>query len=353
MKTKTSLAPAIAACTFEVQADGTAIQLFPTGPFRARDGRPKDVRAGHWYIDAQVAARLIAKVSARATDLVIDYEHQTLNSTENGLPAPAAAWFKGASLEWRDGQGLFATAVDWTEKGASFIAAREYRYLSPVFSYDQASGEVLDLHHVGLTNYPALDGMASLPALAAARFDLADPAAPSAEENHSVNRDQLIALLGLSTDASDEDIQTALTALKADAGKVTELEQAVAAAKAAPADPAKFVPLAAFEELKGEVVALKAGQQANEVDSLVESGLADGRLLPAQEGWARDLGKSDLAALKGYLEKTPAIAALKGQQSQGKQAEAPSKVEELDAEALAVCKAMGLSPEDYLANIEA
>ncbi|MCY1305066.1 Mu-like prophage I protein [compost metagenome] len=163
----------------------------------------------------------------------------------------------------------------------------------------------------------------------------------------------MIALLGLSTDASDEDIQTALTALKADAGKVTELEQAVAAAKAAPADPAKFVPLAAFEELKGEVVALKAGQQANEVDSLVESGLADGRLLPAQEGWARDLGKSDLAALKGYLEKTPAIAALKGQQSQGKQAEAPSKVEELDAEALAVCKAMGLSPEDYLANIEA
>lgn len=353
MKTKHAPQSAIAACTFELQALGVAIQLFPAGAFKARDGRPKEVAAGHWYIDDQVAARLIAKVATRGTDLVIDYEHQTLNSETNGQPAPAAGWFQGAALEWRDGLGLFATQVDWTEKAAGFIAAKEYRYLSPVFSYDKQTGEVLDLIHVALTNYPALDGMDSLPALAAARFQLADQAAPSAKENQSVNKEELIALLGLSADASEEDIQTALTALKADAGKVSDLQTALAAAKTQSPDPAKFVALSVVEELKKDIVALKSSQVEGEVGELVEAGLADGRLLPAQEKWARDLGKSDVAALKTYLEQTPAIAALKGQQTQGRTVETPTNVEQLDSEALAVCKSMGVEPADYLANLKA
>lgn len=351
MKTQLALTkPAYAACTFEVQADGAAIQLLPAGAFKARDGRPKEVAA--WHIDGQSAARLIAKVAARATDVVVDYEHQTLNSAENGLPAPASGWFH--TLEWREGSGLFATDVRWTERARAMIEAGEYRYLSPVFSYDPKTGEVLDLHHVGLTNYPALDGMASLPALAAARFDLAAPGTASAKGAPRVEKEQLIELLGLSSDASEEDIQTALTALKADAGKTEELQAQLAAAKTEhKPDPAQYVPVAVVEELKQDIAALKSTQVAGEVEQLVQSGLSDGRLLPAQESWARELGQSNLAALKGYLDKTPAIAALKGQQSQGKQPDAPTKVEELDAEALAVCKAMGIAPADYLATLKA
>lgn len=350
MKTKPRTQPtAYAACTFEVRADGAAIQLFPSGAFKARDGRPKEVEA--WRIDGAVAARLIAQVAARATDVVVDYEHQTLNSAENGLPAPAAGWFH--ALEWREGAGLFATDVRWTERARAMIDAGEYRYLSPVFSYDPKTGEVLDLHHVGLTNYPALDGMASLPALAAARFDLAAPGTASAKGAPRVEKEQLIQLLGLSSDASEEDIQTALTALKADAGKTQELQTQLAAAKTQNVDPAKYVPVDVVESLKQDIAALKSTQVAGEVEQLVQAGLSDGRLLPAQESWARELGQSNLAALKGYLDKTPAIAALKGQQSRGKQPDAPTKVEELDAEALAVCKAMGVAPADYLVTLKA
>lgn len=351
MKTKAP-APttAFAACTFEVQADGSAIQLMPAGAFKARDGRPKEVAA--WRIDAAIATRLIARVASRATDVVVDYEHQTLNSAENGLPAPAAGWFH--TLEWREGTGLFATDVRWTDRARAMIEASEYRYLSPVFSYDPTSGEVLDLHHVGLTNYPALDGLASLPALAAARFDLAATGAAPAEETPRVDKEQLIALLGLPGDASEADIQTALAALKADAGKVEGLQTQLAAAKAEhKPDPAKYVPADMVEQLKQDIAALKTTQTAGEVEQLVQLGLSDGRLLPAQETWARELGQANLAALKGYLEKTPAIAALKGQQTAGKQPAAPGKVEELDAEALAVCKAMGVSPDDYLATLKA
>ena len=353
MKTKAPLqTTAIAACAFELQATGAAIQVLPAGAFKARDGRPADVESGHWFLDGQIAARLMAKAATLTTDIVVDYEHQTLNSEKNGEPAPAAGWVKGADLEWREGQGLFATRPEWTDKAAGFIAAREYRYLSPVFTYDTRSGAVLALLHIALTNYPALDGMESLPALAAARFQKADSAAQSVKENQSVNREQLLAVLGLAPEASDEDIQNALSTLKADAGKVSQLEQAVAAAKTATADPAKFVPIQAFEELKGQVVALKADQSAGEVEALVVAGLSDGRLLPAQEEWARELGGSNLAALKSYLVKTPAIAALRGQQTQGKP-QTPVTVDEMGAEALAVCTAMGVTPEQYLATLKA
>lgn len=353
MKTKHAPTSAIAACTFEIQADGAAIQLLPAGAFKARDGRPKDVQAGHWYIDAQVATRLLARLAVRATDVVIDYEHQTLNSTENGLPAPAAGWFAGVSMEWREGQGLFASSVSWTDKASAMIAAKEYRYLSPVFSYHPATGEVLDLLHVGLTNYPAIDNLQPLQALAAARFQLADPAAQPTEEHPTVNRDQLIQHLRLSADASDDDIQTALTNLQSKADNTAVLEEALAVAKTKGVDPSTHVPLADFEALKEQVVALTTRHTTGEVDGLVTAGLADGRLLPVQESWARELGSKDVAALKTYLDKTPAIAALKGQQSATFQEQIPAAVDQLGTEALAVCKAMGVKPEDYLATLKA
>ncbi len=352
MKNKAPRHTAFAACTIELQADGTAIQLLPAGSFKARDGRPHDVATGHWLMNATIAVQVMALAAARTTDFVIDYEHQTLNSEKNGLPAPAAGWFKGAELEWREGQGLFATAPEWTSNGAAFIKAREYRYLSPVFTYDPRTGAVLELLHVALTNYPALDGMDSLPALAAARFQLASPAAPSAEENQRVNREQLIALLGLASDATDEDIQTALTTVKGNADKLPDIQAQLAAAKTQSVDPAKFVGVEVVEALKQDIAALKATQVGGEVDALVKDGLADGRLLPAQEKWARELGTKDVAALKTYLETTPAIAALKQQQTNGKTPQ-PATVEELDAEALAVCRQLGVEPKDYLATLKA
>lgn len=350
-KTLTPSTTAYAACVFEIQAIDSAIQLFPTGAFKARDGRPFDVLSGHWFIDAAVAARLIARATTRLTDFVVDYEHQTLNSAVNGKPAPAAGWFTGAALEWREGFGLYAVPVDWTEKAIAYRQAKEYRYLSPVFSYSTVTGEVLDLLHVALTNFPALDGMDSLPALAAARFSMADPAVPSKEEHPRVNKEALIELLGLSSDASEDDIQSALTGLKADADKVQGLTDALAAAKATPPDPAKFISLDVFESLKTEVVALKQTQGTGELEQLVQIGLGDGRILPAQEQWARDLGASNIAGLKTYLNQTPAIAALKGQQTDRIQIVKPT-ADELGPEALAMCKHMGVSHADYLATLK-
>ena len=364
MKKRTSPTnSAIAACTFEIQHIGADVQLFPAGRFNARDGRPTEPAGGHWQLDDAIAADLLVRLSGRQTDIVVDYEHQTLNAEANGKPAPAAGWITPRSVEWRSGVGLFATALDWTDSAKAHIAAREYRYISPVFSYDRQSGAVLNLLHVALTNYPAIDGMDALVASAAARF-MADEASP---KENVMNREQLIALLGLSADASDEDISTAMAALKARGDTASTLAQEVAALKTQKEvletavaaakgnqgipDPAKFVPAEVVEDLKKELAALSTKITTNEVGDLVQAGLKDGRLLPAQEKWARELGTSNIAALKSYLESTAPIAALKGRQTND--ISQPKKEEDLSPEAIAICKSMGVDPKDYLKTLNA
>lgn len=328
---------AVAACVAELNAQAPAeIKLLPAGAFRARDGRPGNVTA--WHLDAAAAARLIAQAQAAKGDFVIDYEHQTLHAEENGQPAPAAGWFK--NLEWREGDGLYAVAVRWTARASQLIEAGEYRYISPVFGYDKQSGVVTELLMAALTNYPALDGHSDLAARAAARFS-------TTNEEKTMNREKMIALLGLSAEASDEQIEQALAALKAKAATAEDKDGEIAALKAAKPDPAKFVPAETFEALKTEVAALKAQQTTGEVDALVKQGLADGKLLPVQEAWAKELGGKDVTALKTYLEKTPAIAALKGSIQTGGKAPEDGGAEQLSTEELAVCKNLGISAEEY------
>lgn len=337
---------AIAACVAEINPKVPGeIRLIPAGSFRARDGRPTEVPA--WRMDAAIAARVIA-LTARATDdLVIDYEHQTLYTEQNGQPAPAAGWLK--ALEWREGDGLYAVALRWTERAAAAIAAEEYRYISPVFEYDKKTGEVQAIKMAALTNHAGLDGLTDLIARAAAKFQTA----AIEQENDNMNREQLIALLGLAAEATDDQINQALVALKAKADKTPGLETEVATLKAQTPDPAKFVPVATMQALQTEVAALRAETTERNVNEAVTAALDAGKLLPAQENWARELGKKDMAALKSYIETAQPIAALTGMQNGGKKPAGGAQGGELDETALAVCKQLNLDPEAYKQTLAA
>lgn len=319
-----------AACAVELNVQPGQLQLFPQGKFNARDGRPGKDRS--WLIDATIAQQVIDAAKARQTPFVIDYEHQTLNAEKNGQPAPAAGWFK--QVQWRDGQGLFAVDVQWTDKAKAMIEAGEYKFISPVFSY-ATDGAVLELHMAALTNYPAIDGMEML---AAAKFQ-------SNQDEEDLMFKKFLALLGLSETATEDEAIAAVTALKSD---LTEQTKQVAALKAKPPadpDPAKFVPVSVVAQIQTELAALKSQMSDTQVNDLVTAALADGRLLPAMEAWARELGKKDLAALKGYIDSAQPIAALSGLQTGGKGPQGDPNA--LDAAAIAVCKAMGISTEDY------
>lgn len=337
------------------------MRLIPAGHFKARDGRPANAPQG-WYLDADLAEQLIARLQQQADDFVIDYEHQTLNADNNGQPAPAAGWFTPDGLQWQD-DGLYATDVEWTPAARAALKAGEYRYLSPVMEYLPGSGEVVGLMMAALTNYAAIDGLNGLSQRAAARFDFAQHTnTPATQpEDTPVKHADLVNLLGLKPEADDAAVTAALkaasTAQTELAALRTELEladddepkAAIAALKANAfkADPSHYVPTKVVEDLKVEIAALKAGQTQTEVDALVKQGLDDGKLLPAQKEWAEDVGNDNVAALKTYLKKTPAIAALKGNQSNGKPPAGDDEGGALSDSQIAICKATGVSVADY------
>jgi phage I-like protein len=354
----------LAACAFVAQSADGWVQLTPAGAFKPRDHRPMTV--AHWYIDGAIAARVIERFRALTTPPVFDYEHQTLNTEENGQPAPAAGFI--VDLQWREGAGLYAK-VDWNARAKAFIDSGEYRYVSPVFSHDKRTGEVLEIHMGALTNDPAIDGMERISLRAAARF--------SHEESSEMNLTQLlISLLALAAGATEEQIVAAVRQLKTTADNATT-ELAALKAKQLQPDPALFVPIAAHnavatelavlkaqgpdpathapiavvESLKADIAALKAKQTAGEVDQLIADGVANGKLVQAQVDWAKSLGNADIAQLRAYLEKTPAIAALRGSQTQGKPPAGAggAAAGELDDTELAVCRQLGITADQFKA----
>lgn len=354
---RTSLAIALAACSFQLAAgDATtvSIQLTPAGDFTPWDGR--ELKPGRWHIDDAVAAAVIDRFAARKNPRVLDYEHQTLHKERNGQPAPAGGWITG--LEWRPGQGLFGT-VELTARARQAINDGEYKFVSPVFSYDQATGDVLDVRMAALTNEPGIDGMdpVSLQAAATAFF--------SDHEEPLMNKLLLAVCAALMMPAAATTEDQAIAALNAhfkadpladirktlgvdDKADATAICTAIQARSTAEVDPAKFVPVSVVESLKTDLAALTAKVQGADVDALVAAGLADGRLLKAQEDWARDLGKSNIAALSAYLDTAAPIAALTRTQTDGKKP-VVDEANGLTADELAVCSATGLDPKDFAA----
>lgn len=356
MKFKPSLKHGVAACAIAITAS-REIQLFPAGEFRSLDGRPTN--APHWFIDAGIAASIIADLEGRDNRLVIDYEHQTLLSAENGQPAPASGWFK--QLEWREGDGLYAVDVEWTARAKEMIEAGEYKFISPVFSYNKKTGAIMRLLNAALTNNPALDGMDEVTAQAASRLLTHSTELESLTMDMEELLKQLRWMLNLPALATAEEIMAELT--KAiDIIKSAAPEAAAAsfslgafvkanAALKAP-DPAKFVPVETMRAMQDDLAALRAKVHGSEVDALVTAALSNGRLLPPQESWARELGKKDIAALTAYLDTAQPVGALQGTQTGGAPPEGGA-AGELDEGQLAICRSMGVAPEDFKKTLQA
>lgn len=307
-----------AALVFDLgMADGQAVpleaHLLPPGPFRTEDGRPYDCTA--WQLDAAIAARVIERMAARKNDTLICYEHQDLHAEWNGQKVIAAGWFR--TMEWRDGKGLYATQISWVKDAALEIAEKKYRYISALFSYYSATGEVLDVLSVALTNTPALDGLDALASLAR-KFAQKENEMPPVDPAPGV---------------------AALTAQLATLNtKLETLETANAALTAARAGLQTRV-----DALEQEKATAALAREAEDRGALVTAALKDGRLAPAQKPWAE---KQTLAALTEFLQvSTPLLSP----DHQGGRPDAPAGAHGLTDVELAACSRFGLTPEQYLA----
>jgi phage I-like protein len=117
--------------------------------------------SGSFIVDEESARLAVEAFEEHGTDLPIDYEHQTLGGTYSSPSgqAPAAGWIKRLFAE--AGVGLLAE-IEWTEQAQKMLAAKEYRFLSPVAIIRKSDRKLVAIHSAALTNKPAIVGMSPI-----------------------------------------------------------------------------------------------------------------------------------------------------------------------------------------------
>lgn len=347
------MARVLGCLAFDVAASlDKAVRVLPMGTFAPNDGRP--LKSGAWFLTPERALQIVEQWRASPEKFCIDYHHSTQTVAKIGGKAPAAGWAAGATFEAR-ADGIYIR-VEWNEIARAEIADKQFLYLSPVFAYDEDTGEVLYLLMAALTNIPGLTGLTELnPAMLSQFFD---------QPKEGVMDKQLLKILGLAEDAKPEVVTAAVAKLQADLkaenekvaalsaevdthkDTVATLQAQVSAGGAVDAGSADDKKVIA--QLQAQVSTLQSENNERAVNELVEAALEDGRLSSVTEKWARDLGKKDVAQLQAFLNVQPKIAVLNGTQTGGV-VPAGVTVEGviLTAEDIATCEAMGISQADF------
>lgn len=292
----------IALSTLSIDLNGrvpSEIQLTPDGLFRAKDGRPQNLNG--WFVDADIASRVIALAENQKNPFCIDYDHKVLTAQNTSAKGVAAGWFK--TLEYREGVGIFAVDVAWTKEAARHIQESEYRFISPVFTFNKKTGAIEQILMCAITNNPALDGMKDLTALAQ---DLFLTSQTDSEMDKVKELEEQVAQLSKQLEEKDTQI-AALSVQKTEPESKTET-----------VDLTKFVPVETMAALQNELATLSKQVKDKEIDEVITAALSVGKLLPAQKEWAQKLGATDLVALKGFIETAPQLDIAKGTQTGGK-----------------------------------
>ncbi len=204
-------------------------------------GRWKGHKQGEFELTEESFNEIIKNFKNKKSDIVVDYEHQTLE----GAKAPASGWIKELKKE---NDKLYAK-IKWTEKAKKMIKNREYRYLSPVFiknTKDRESGENIGwtLHSIALTNTPFLEELKPI-------------------KNKGEN---------LATDNREEELKKLKEQL---AQKESEIE-----------------------ELKKELQKLKEDKAKSLVEGAVEKGLIE----EEQKEWANKYALNDMEEFQEFLK---------------------------------------------------
>jgi phage I-like protein len=320
------------------------IRVLPLGKVELADHREP------FTVDAASLKSMVTAFRSRGIDLVIDYEHQSLN----GERAPAAGWIK--DLEAR-GDGLWAQ-VDWTQQAAEYLAQREYRYFSPVLRLDPETRKPMALMHVGLTNVPAINHLPPL----VARWGGGAQASGEPQQEELVLRAPAMAMEFVKEKAK------MVEKLKSLMGLAPEMEAGAVCDKALEAfrDLSMSLNLpddATVAQLKGAVAALQAGavrllktEEALQelkarmvketTERSVEEALKAGKVSPAQRGWALEYCRRDPEGFKTFAERAPKLVPT-GEELQLKR-EPFDEEHSLVPEELALCRSLNLSAEAYL-----
>lgn len=295
------------------------VQLTPQGPrLPSRDGR-------EWQLpDPDLVVRAYAESLSAGVEAPVDFEHATHVKGEIGERADAVGWVK--ELANRD--GALWGRIDWTETGRAAVASRGYRYLSPGFFFSPATRAVARLASVGLTNLPNF----ALPAL---NREHPEP------ENDPMDPAVLEAL-GLTPTATAAEAVLAINTLKS--------AEQLALNRAATPDPEKFVPKADHQLALNRITEFESAEKTRAEEAAVaavDAAVAEGKIAPASREYhlATCRAEGGLERFRAFAAAQPVIAPPSGLDKKAP-GTPPGK---LNAEELAVCRQLGMTPEDFTA----
>lgn len=334
--TTATIAPSMAIQIASAGVTPEWVQLMPAGTWQARDGRGPFSLAD----PAAVVAATRAAIADAAGGLPIDYDHAA-EAKEHGVRAPAAGWI--ADVEARE-DGLWAR-VQWTETAAAAIAAREYRFVSPVF-YSDKQGRITLVARAGLTNTPA--------------FKMAAIAASEQPDEDLMTEEQMTALraaLGLTeTDGADAIVAAATRqgqAAQAAAAELGKVRTALGADEAADlAQVATELKTAGagddeteVDKLQKQLASLQADRAREKAEAVVAGAIKEGKLAPAQRDWAIGYASRDPEGFSAFVAQAPAVLGRGAPEGSP-----PAQAAAADASARAVCAQLGISLDDYKAT---
>lgn len=296
----------------QVRDEKVWLPLIPPGVFSGLDGRT-------WNNSNPDAV-----VAAFTRKRPFDVEHATHILGPQGKPAPAYGWIE--ALENIDGEvwGM----VEWNEDGERILAAKNYAFYSPSFTYD-ANGVVRRITSAALTNDPNLD---QLPAL-------------NREETPMPLPVELTQALGLGADA---DVAAAITAI----GSLKSEHQLAMNRAAAGPDLTKFVPKETFDLAMNRATKAEALVKETEeakLATLVDGAIAEGKIAPANKEMFLGMCRAEggVEQFKQFVASAPVIA------DASKVKTTTEQVGALSTDELALCRKMGQKPEEFLAAKQA
>ena len=307
------------------------IELIPAGfDVQGRDGRA--------WINPDPES-VVAATSARSLPLPLDWEHATETRAPQGLDAPAAGWIEEVAV--REGGSIWGR-VDWTLRGRAMVEGKppEYRFVSPVFTFDATTGVIRRLVSVGLTNTPNL-------LLTALNRHSGD------EGTDQLNREppetplsiatRLAAALGLAATATEDEIVTDVTETRA-ANRSVDLSS-----YAPRADLDAAVNRAATAE--AALKAIKEADHAKAIDAAIAAAQDAGKIIPASVDHYRAMCSVEggLERFNNLVKTMPVIDGAAESRAKNK-AEDKSDGPNLTDEERAVCRALGQYEATFAAN---
>lgn len=138
---------------------------------------------GMFYLDAASAALVVEKFNHHGTEVVVDFDHESM---EDGKRAEAAGWV--TEVWYESGEGLMAM-VRWTDDARTLIRKQKFQYLSPAGFVRVADRKFVRLDSVALTNKPAIAGMQKVAASRHCKLE------KHAMPNEPADNDQVLSII--------------------------------------------------------------------------------------------------------------------------------------------------------------